>query len=95
MNTEFFDSNTLPPQAIAIVSPSVSNYRDIWTTLAKKELQIKKDHEPKPRARTRRLQYQEIKGNAPLQLVSLTNRTLASRAAKSLLNLVVLCRKTS
>jgi hypothetical protein len=42
MNTEFFDSNTLPPQAIAIVSPSVSNYRDIWTTLAKKELQIKK-----------------------------------------------------
>jgi len=42
MNTEFFDSNTLPPQAIAIVSPSVGNYRDIWTTPAKKELQIKK-----------------------------------------------------
>jgi hypothetical protein len=42
MNTEFFDSNTPPPQAIAIVSPSVGNYRDIWTTPAKKELQIKK-----------------------------------------------------
>lgn len=41
-NTEFFDSNTPPPQAIAIVSPSVGNYRDIWTTPAKKELQIKK-----------------------------------------------------
>jgi len=79
MNTEFFDSNTLPPQAIAIVSPSVGNYRDIWTTLAKKELQIKKDHEPKPRARTRRLQCQERKRNSPLHLGSLTNRTLASR----------------
>ncbi|NDG71855.1 MAG: hypothetical protein EBY32_11235 [Proteobacteria bacterium] len=42
MNTEFFESNTPPPQAIAIVSPSVGNYRDIWTTPAKKELQIKK-----------------------------------------------------
>ena len=42
MNTEFFESDTPPPQAIAIVSPSVGNYRDIWTTPAKKELQIKK-----------------------------------------------------
>jgi hypothetical protein len=49
MNTEFFDSNTPPPQAIAIVSPSVGNYRDIWTTPAKKELQIKKeDYESLP-----------------------------------------------
>jgi len=39
---EFFESYTPPPQAIAILSPSVSNYRDIWTTPAKKELQIKK-----------------------------------------------------
>ena len=42
MNTEFFESDTPPPQAIAIVSPSVGNYRDILTTPAKKELQIKK-----------------------------------------------------
>ncbi|MFM8764716.1 MAG: hypothetical protein ACKOEZ_07770 [Spartobacteria bacterium] len=42
INTEFFETNTPPPQAIAIVSPSVGNYRDIWTTPAKKELQIKK-----------------------------------------------------
>jgi len=42
MNTEFFESDTPPPQAIAVVSPSVGNYRDIWTTPAKKELQIKK-----------------------------------------------------
>jgi len=42
MKTEFFESDTPPPQAIAIVSPSVANYRDIWTTPAKKELQIKK-----------------------------------------------------
>ncbi|NDG72326.1 MAG: hypothetical protein EBY32_13740 [Proteobacteria bacterium] len=42
INTEFFESDTPPPQAIAIVSPSVGNYRDIWTTPAKKELQIKK-----------------------------------------------------
>jgi hypothetical protein len=45
INTEYFDSNTPPPQAIAIaiaiVSPSVGNYHDIWTTPAKKELQIK------------------------------------------------------
>lgn len=42
MNTESFYSNTPPPQAIAIISPCVGNYRDIWTTPAKKELQIKK-----------------------------------------------------
>ena len=42
INTEFFESDTPPPQAIAIISPSVGNYRDIWTTPAKKELQIKK-----------------------------------------------------
>ena len=42
INTEFFESDTPPPQAIAIISPSVGNYRDIWTTPAKKELQIKR-----------------------------------------------------
>ncbi len=41
-NTEFFDSNTPPPQVIAIISPSVGNYREIWPAPAKKELQIKK-----------------------------------------------------
>jgi hypothetical protein len=41
-NTEFFDSNTPPPQVIAIVSPSIGNYREIWPAPAKKELQIKK-----------------------------------------------------
>ena len=29
INTAFFAINTPPPQAIAIVSPSVGNYRDI------------------------------------------------------------------
>jgi hypothetical protein len=42
MNTEFFDSNTPPPQVIAIVSPSIGNYREIWPAPAKKELQINK-----------------------------------------------------
>jgi hypothetical protein len=42
INTEFFDSDTPPPQVIAIVSPSIGNYREIWPAPAKKELQIKK-----------------------------------------------------
>jgi hypothetical protein len=42
INTEFFDSNTPPPQTIAIISPSIGNYRHLWTAPAKKELQIKK-----------------------------------------------------
>jgi hypothetical protein len=41
-NTEFFDSNTPPPQTIAIISPSIGNYRHLLPAPAKKELQIKK-----------------------------------------------------
>jgi len=41
-NTEFFDSNTPPPQVIAIISPSIGNYREIWPAPSKKELQIRK-----------------------------------------------------
>lgn len=41
-NTEFFDSNTLPPQQIAIISPSIGNYRQLWPAPGRKELQIKK-----------------------------------------------------
>ena len=42
INTEFFDSNTPPPQSIAIISPSIGHYRHLWPAPAKKELQIKK-----------------------------------------------------
>lgn len=41
-NTEFFDSNTPPPQQIAIISPSIGNYRHLWPAPGRKELQIKK-----------------------------------------------------
>ena len=42
LNTEFFDSNTPPPQQIAIISPSIGNYRQLWPAPARNELQIKK-----------------------------------------------------
>jgi hypothetical protein len=42
INTELFNSSEPPPQAIAIVSPSIGNYHEIWPTpAAKKELRIK------------------------------------------------------
>jgi len=41
-NTEFFDTNTPPPQQIAIISPSIGNYRHLWPAPGRKELQIKK-----------------------------------------------------
>lgn len=42
LNTEFFDSNTPPPQQIAIISPSIGNYQNLWPVAGKRELQIKK-----------------------------------------------------
>ncbi len=42
INTELFDSDTAPPQNIAIISPSIGNYRHLWPAAEKKELQIKK-----------------------------------------------------
>ena len=39
---EFLDSNTPPPQQIAIISPSIGNYRHLWPAPGRKELQIKK-----------------------------------------------------
>jgi hypothetical protein len=42
INTELFDSDTPPPQTIAIISPSIGNYRHLWPAPGKKELQIKK-----------------------------------------------------
>lgn len=42
INTELFDSNTPPPQQIAIISPSIGYYQNLWPTAVKRELQIKK-----------------------------------------------------
>ena len=42
LNTEFLDSNTPPPQQIAIISPSIGNYQNLWPVAGKRELQIKK-----------------------------------------------------
>jgi hypothetical protein len=42
INTELFDSDTPPPQRIAIISPSIGFYRHLWPEAGKKELQIKK-----------------------------------------------------
>jgi hypothetical protein len=41
-NAEFFDTNTPPPQQIAIISPSIGNYQNLWPVDGKRELQIKK-----------------------------------------------------
>lgn len=42
INTEFFDSNTPPPQQIAIIYPSIGRYQNLWPEAGKQELQIKK-----------------------------------------------------